>query len=100
MYWVIISDGWHVTNKELDKFTIPLLDKETDRKLSDLADKLLERLEQTKVHVGTVQTEYEYKHKLALDIIDKIDTILGNVYDLTDDEITYVKNYERKYRGG
>lgn len=100
MYWVIISDGWHLTNKELDKFTIPLLNKETDKKLSKLADDLLKRLEQTKVHVGTVQTEFEYKHKLALDIIDKIDDIVGTIYSLTDSEITYVKEYERKYRGG
>lgn len=100
MYWVIISDGWHLTNKELEKFTIPLLDEKTDLELSKLADNLLDRLERTKVYVGTAQTDYEYKHKLALDIIDEIDETLGTVYNLTNSELDYVKNYERKYRGG
>lgn len=100
MYWVIISDGWHLTNKELDNFTIPLLDEKIDDKLTVLTDKLLERLEQTKVYVGTVQTDYEYKHKNALDIIDEIDDVLGSVYGLDSQEIKYIKGYERKYRGG
>lgn len=100
MYWVIVSDGWHLTNKELNNFTLPLLDQNTDKQLSDLADQLMDRLEETKVYVGTAQTDYEYKHKYALDILDKIDDILGQIYDLSPKEVAYVKSYERKYRGG
>lgn len=100
MYWVIVSDGWHLTNKELSTFTLPMLTQETDDKLSNIADQLIKRLEETKVYVGTVQTDYEYKHKQALDIIDKIDDILGEVYGLSPKELAYVKSYERKYRGG
>ena len=98
MYWVIVSDGWHLTNKELSTFTLPMLTQETDDKLSNIADQLIKRLEETKVYVGTVQTDYEYKHKQALDIIDKIDDILGEVYGLSPKELAYVKSYERKYR--
>ena len=100
MYWTIYSDGWHLTNKELSTFTIPIIDNKTNKQLINLADKLLQRLEETKVYVGTVQTDYEYKHKEALDILDKIDDVLGIVYQLTPKEIHYIQNYARKYRGG
>lgn len=100
MYWTMYSDGWHLTNKELSAFTIPTIDNRASKQLTNLADELLQRLEETKVYVGTVQTDYEYKHKEALDIIDKIDDVLGTVYQLTSKEIHYVQNYARKYRGG
>lgn len=100
MYWTIYSDGWHLTNKELSAFTIPTIDNRASKQLINLADELLQRLEETKVYVGTAQTDYEYKHKEALDIIDKIDDVLGIVYQLTPKEIHYIKNYARKYRGG
>lgn len=100
MYWTIYSDGWHLTNKELSAFTIPTIDNRASKQLINLADELLQRLEETKVYVGTAQTDYEYKHKEALDIIDKIDDVLGIVYQLTPKEIHYVQNYARKYRGG
>lgn len=100
MYWTMYSDGWHLTNKELSTFTISNIDNKTSKQLTNLADELLQRLEETKVYVGTAQTDYEYKHKEALDIIDKIDDVLGTVYQLTPKEIHYVQNYARKYRGG
>lgn len=100
MYWTMYSDGWHLTNKELSTFTIPTIDDKTSKQLINLADELLQRLEETKVYVGTAQTDYEYKHKEALDIIDKIDDVLGIVYQLTPKEIHYIQNYVRKYRGG
>jgi tRNA1(Val) A37 N6-methylase TrmN6 len=100
MYWTMISDGWHITNKELSNFFIPNLSNDEQKKLSKLADELLKRLEKTKKYIGTVQTDYEYKHKYALDIIDKIDDLLINVYGLTDDEGLVVKRFARKYREG
>ncbi|MDD1403712.1 Eco57I restriction-modification methylase domain-containing protein [Ligilactobacillus salivarius] len=99
-YWNIVSDGWHIVNKDLSYFKIPDISKIQQEKLSKLADKLIDRLEKTKVYVGTVQTEFEYKHRYAFDILDEIDTILADIYNLDEDELLEVKNFARKYRGG
>ncbi|MEE5988230.1 SAM-dependent methyltransferase [Ligilactobacillus equi] len=99
-YWNIVSDGWHLVNKDLLHFRIPVITNHDTQRLSELATQLMNRLEETKVYVGTKQTDYEYKHRLAFDILDKIDETVANIYNLTEDELTGVKSYARKYRGG
>lgn len=95
-YWICISDCWHITNKELKMFKIPRI---TDySQLYKLADKLERELERTKVFVGTKQTEYEYKHKECLGIIHEIDDYINKIYELTDEESLYIKNFALRYR--
>jgi hypothetical protein len=99
LLWVIISDGWHITNKELSFVKIPL-------NLGDcsvwqnLMDRLENKLELTKVYVGTKQVEYEYKHKECKDIIDEIDNEIAKVYKLSDTQLKYIKGFGLKYRLG
>ena len=97
-FWVCVSDGWHITNKELSEFTVPLPDGY--RELSALAEHLESALERTKQYVGTKQTEYEYKHKLCLDEIHAVDDYINSLYGLTDGESKYIKNFALKYRTG
>ncbi|MBZ4030827.1 N-6 DNA methylase [Ligilactobacillus salivarius] len=99
-YWNVVSDGWHIVNKDLQYFKIPDISKIQQANLINLADELINRLEETKVYVGTVQTEFEYKHRYAFDILDKIDAILADIYNLNKNELLEVKNFARKYRGG
>ena len=42
----------------------------------------------------------EYKHKCCKKEIDMIDDSLAEIYDLTKEELTYIKNYALKYRIG
>ena len=42
--------------------------------------------------------DYEYKHKLCKDVIDEIDDLLMNVYNLSIEDINYVKSFKIKYR--
>lgn len=100
VYWVQISDGWHITNKDLSNFILPRIDLKHQKRLETLAKKLLVRLEETKKYVGTVQTEYEYKHKLAFDIIDEIDDELADIYGFNESETKFIKQFARKYREG
>lgn len=99
LLWIIISDGWHITNKELSFIKIPT-------KLNNLSVwerlmvRLENRLEQTKVFVGTAQVDYEYKHKECKDIIDEIDDEIAKVYHLSSTQLNYVKNFGLKYRLG
>lgn len=97
LMWIIISDGWHITNKELSFIKVPS-DIGDKKRWDDLSKELENKLEETKVYVGTKQVDYEYKHKYCKSIIDKIDDALATVYDLNEEETSYIKNFALKYR--
>lgn len=59
-----------------------------------------QRLKDTKKYIGTKQVDYEYKHKECKSEIDEIDDLLAEVYELTDEELHYIKNFALKYRIG
>ena len=99
-FWVITSDCWHITSKELKTFKIVLNKKVNFELFAALAKKLEKKLEETKEYIGTVQADYAYKHKYCKDIIDEIDDALAPVYGLTQSEIELVKNYGLQYRVG
>lgn len=98
--WETISDGWHITRKELEyfKFDMKLLNDECRIKLANLALRLEEDLERNKEYVGTKQTKYEYRHKKSKLIINEIDLLLKDYYGFTDEEYNYIINYNLKYR--
>lgn len=99
-YWILNSDCWHVTNNDIYrfKFDIEKLDKNQIVNLTIIAKELNDDLEKNKVKINSKQTLYEYKHKFSKTIIDKIDDILGCVYNLTKEETEYIKNFTLKYR--
>ena len=41
---------------------------------------------------------YEYKHRLCKSYIDNIDNELSKLYNLTQEELNYIKNYQLYYR--
>jgi hypothetical protein len=98
-FWTVVSDGWHITNKELENFFIP--EKFIDySKFDALYNELEERLEMTKKLINTRQANYEYKHKECKDIIDKIDEELSTIYNLTKEELDYIRNFSIVHRMG
>lgn len=97
-YWVCISDCWHITKKELASIRVP---EEFDmKKAKELALKLELDLEKSKVYVATKQTAFEYKHKMCIETIHKIDDFIASVYDLSKLECEYIKSFNLKYRLG
>ena len=94
-YWTVVSDCWHITNKELTNFVVPPLN---GIEYSKLAEKLENELETTKEYVHTKQTEYEYKHRLCKDSLSEIDYAICTMFGLTDHETQYIINYQDKYR--
>jgi hypothetical protein len=96
-FWIVVSDCWHITNKELSSFKV-ILDNLDFEKFKILSQKLEEKLEQTKEYIGTKQTDYAYKHKFCKTEIDLIDNELAKIYDLSEMELDYIKNYHLKYR--
>lgn len=99
LYWTIMSDCWHITSKELKMFKVNTNKIDTE-KFKKLAEKLETKLEDTKKYIGSIQVDYEYKHKLCKDVINQIDDELKDVYSLTDDELDYIKSFALKYRIG
>jgi len=96
-YWVVVSDCWHITRKELSGFFVPekIFESAELVKFSQLLESELER---TKVAINTKQANFEYKHRLCRNVIDKIDDCIAPYYELTAQESEYVKNFEKKYR--
>ena len=95
-YWICVSDCWHITGKELQGFMVPQInDYETAVRL---AEDLENKLEETKLYVGTKQTEYEYKHKSCVEEIHAIDDYINGLFGLNDAENLYIKNFAYRYR--
>ena len=99
-YWVVMSDCWHITGRELSSFNIKIGKDINYKKFDRLAKELENKLEETKMYIGSVQTEYAYKHKCCKGVIDKIDDALADIYKFDRQELTLVKNYALKYRVG
>ncbi len=97
LFWIIMSDCWHITNKELSFFKLKT-DSVDYKCFESLYNSLEHRLEQTKSYIGTKQSDYAYKHKECKTEIDLIDDALQSIYCLTDEELTYVKEFAIKYR--
>lgn len=95
-HWIAMSDCWHITTKELAAFKV--CDNFDYNIFKELSSELEQKLESTKVYIGTKQSEYAYKHKCCKDVIDKIDDELAKMYGLTETELMYIKNYKLKYR--
>ncbi len=97
-YWICVSDCWHITRKELAGFMVPRVIDFTVA--NSLATALERRLEETKLYVGTKQTEYEYKHKECVETIHQIDDYINGLYGLSEEEGIYIKNFAYRYRVG
>ncbi len=95
-FWEVISDGWHLRKADLNKFNFK--SKEPNAELIKLSSIVENKLETTKMYIGSKQVDYEYKHKLVKKELDQIDKVLAKIYDLTDEELKYIIKYQVKYR--
>lgn len=96
-FWIKVSDCWHITNKELSLFKV-YFDNDLGDEFKKLSLTLSKELEITKKEVNTKQTKYEYKHKLCLKEINKIDDLVSKYYMLTKYETNFIKKYKINYR--
>ncbi len=102
-YWVCVSDCWHITRKELQGFRVPsspMALQPAGPEPARLAAALEERLEATRVFVGTRQTAYEYKHRACLPEIAQIDAYISRLFGLTEEESAYIHHFALPYRAG
>ncbi|WP_026858886.1 Eco57I restriction-modification methylase domain-containing protein [Jeotgalicoccus psychrophilus] len=99
-YWESISDGWHITNKELKyfKFDFNKLTELSEIKINKYTKLLEDDIERNKEFIGTKQADYSFKHKKSKEIIDEINLLLGSLFDLTTRELEYLRQYNLSYR--
>lgn len=95
-FWICVSDCWHITSKEFLYFRFPI--NFDPNKVYVLSQSLENKLEETKKYIGSKQTEFEYKHKLCISEIHKIDDYINSLYGLTANESNYIKNFALPYR--
>lgn len=98
--WECISDGWHLTNKELSKvrFNLDAISDKDKRLIRYYTNKLQDDIEKNKVFIDSKQTKYEIKTKKSKKIIDEIDYYLSKFFLLTKEETEYLINYNIRYR--
>ncbi len=98
--WECISDCWHITAKDLSFFKVDFkqVPKNIKMEIAVAYDNFEEALEKSKVYIGSVQTSYIYQHKLHKNLLDEIDDLLACIFNLSSDELQFVKRYQENYR--
>jgi hypothetical protein len=106
--WLIYSDCYHLTEREIGGFPVDLdlLTQQWGDMLTTLSANLMNDYknnarERTYVYKtsGTVVYD-EFYPKLSKSIIDEIDRVLAQHYGFTGEEMDFILNYEIKYRMG
>ncbi len=107
-HWLIYSDCYHLTEKEIGGFLIDLdqLTRQWSDALTTLSTNLMKDYrknskERMYVYKTTGVVVYdEFYPKLSKSIIDEIDWVLAQHYGFTGEELDFITNYEIKYRMG
>lgn len=106
--WLMHSDCYHLVARELFDFPVSLdeIVEKYGKELSDICNRLMEDFQikskqRVYVYKTTGKVIYdEYYPKLSKSIIDEIDELLGEHYNLTTSEIDFLINFDIKYRMG
>ncbi len=106
--WLIYSDCYHLTEREVGGFPVDLdlLTQQWGDILTTLCIDLMNDYknnarERTYVYKTTGMVVYdEFYPKLSKSIIDEIDRVLAQHYGFTGEEMDFILNYEIKYRMG
>jgi hypothetical protein len=109
-YWFFIatSDCRHLNLREIENFGLDInkMSKENIYKLVRLCKELMESYQRhSKIKKTTYQAsghvEYqEFFPKKSKHIIDKIDDVLADHYDLSPEQKNFIKQFDEKFRMG
>ena len=103
-YWIVNSDCYHVTKRDIDSFFVPEQIVRDDR-IRVLSERLIEDLwSNSEIRMrsradGTIQREVNFHVGKSKAVIDEIDTVLAAHYGFSDEELDFVMTFEDKYRG-
>lgn len=107
-YFTLFSDCRNLTRTVISRFPFNYdsLDQKLLDKLIEVSDELMnDYLNNSKLKTAVYAAKgdfvyREYKVKKSKSIIDKIDLLLVEYYQLTEDEISFIQNYDIRFRLG
>ncbi|MGQ4809130.1 hypothetical protein NKDENANG_02532 [Candidatus Entotheonellaceae bacterium PAL068K] len=101
--WIALSDCYHVTKRDI-QFAPVCISLVEDKSFSQLAEKLIEDLwanADTRVRNranGQVQKEVNFNVRKSKLLIDQIDAVLAEHFDLSEEESDFIRNFDAKFR--
>lgn len=105
-YWLILSDTWHMVNREIGSFPVLITD-ELEISIGRLNLQLMQDFSsnsEVKVenrNKGRDIVEFsQFNARKSKHIIDEIDQVLAEHYGFTEEELDFIINYDIKYRMG
>jgi len=106
-FWIVYSDCYHVTKKDVVEFPIDIdsLSEIQLNRYEILSKELMADFEanskkKERNRAGKVSVEKSYYPKYSKKIIDKIDGELATLFRFSGDEVDYIKNYDIRFRMG
>lgn len=105
IWWITHSSCYNLNTSELSSFRLSLNEKEKvelcELNIELTKDVLANSIRKTYKYKTTGKVEYdEFYMKKSKSIIDKIDILLAQHYNFTQEELDYIINYDIKYRMG
>ena len=106
-YWIMMSAERDFTKRDIEElpFNYDRISNDLVAQFDVLKDELMANYqEHSKITTTTLVTGkmvlQEFHPKYAKDILDRIDTLIGNVYGFTEEEVNYICNFDLKFRMG
>ena len=108
LFWIYqqaFTDCLHIKQSEISSFPVPNLEKIEPSKLQNLIsayDEYLQDIEKNViVHKSSsynVDSFKEYKIQKSKKYIDRLDDLVGEMYNLTKEQVDFIKNFEINVR--
>jgi hypothetical protein len=97
-YWAVYANNRHVFGNLVDAFPVPDNSKikEYEERINELADEI-DGCQRNAYSEETGRTG-EFDTAKCKSKIDEIDELLGEIYDLTDSQVEFIKNYDSHIR--
>ena len=97
MYWMVYENERDVNWKSIDTFPVPEEDqlREKEEKIQELSEKLWSEMSD-RFKGGS--REMIEQAGVVKPLADKADELFGSMFDLSEEEIKYVKEYDEQYR--
>jgi hypothetical protein len=103
-FWTVYSNCFDFTNQDFARFPINL---EALNPFKDEIISLYQEIEKDLIRNGEMVTYnkasgptryFQYRARLSKPLFDKVDDILAEIFDFTNEELLFIKNYDLRFR--
>lgn len=103
-FWTVYSNCFDFTNQDFERFPIDLTSLSNYRSdflqlHNEIVDDLERNGELVTYNKANGPTRYfQYRARLSKPLFDKVDDILGEIYGFSDEELSFIKTYDLRFR--